>query len=196
MLESLDGRRALYGAKAQIKELRARHQMIMRLHLVGVSQKDIARILEITPQMVSIVQNSDIYKAEFVKMQAATNEKAVEDAVDIRKRIEALAGQSLTVLEEILRDAMTDDKLRADVAFDILDRGGYRAAQKVDHTVNFGQTVQNAYNRRKEIRAAEAVVETTALPAPGQDETTTDEVSDEDSTPQDDSTALVVSSTG
>lgn len=159
MIESLDGRRALMGPKAQIKEIRARHQAIMRLHILGVSQKDIAQILEITPQMVSIVQNSDIYRAEFSKMQQQANEKTVESVADIQARIEKLAGKSLTVLEEILEDAMADNKIKADVAFDILDRSGYKPAQKVEHSVNWGETVNGAYQKRKAIRAAEATVE-------------------------------------
>lgn len=181
MLESLDGRRALTGAKNQIKEIRARHQIIMRLHLAGASQVDIAKVLDITPQMVSIVQNSDIYKAEFNKLQAAANQKAVEENVDIQKRIENLAGKSLTVLEELLNDAFTDGKLKADVAFDILDRGGYRPAQKVTHTLDWGARVQDAYQTRK-LRAASATVDVTpqlAAPEP----TPTLESSDSDNSP-------------
>lgn len=195
MLESLDGRRALGGAKMQIKEIRARHQAIMRLHLIGVSQKDIAEVLEISPQMVSIVQNSDIYKAEYMKLQRQATDKVVEETADLHKRIERLAGKSLDVLDEILNDALADNKLKADVAFDILDRGGYKAAQKIEHEVTWGDQLKDAYNKRKAIKEAQAVVvEAIALPAPEDEPTQTDE--DDSNDDSEDRSTAVVSSVG
>jgi predicted transcriptional regulator len=195
MLESLDGRRALGGAKAQIKEIRARHQAIMRLHLIGVSQKDIAEVLEISPQMVSIVQNSDIYRAEIGKLQRQATDKVVEETADLHKRIERLAGKSLDVLDDILNDALADNKLKADVAFDILDRGGYKSAQKVEHEITWGDQLKDAYNKRKALKEAEAAVVVDAIALPAPDESTqTDE--DDSIVESEDRSTAVVSSVG
>lgn len=162
MIESTDGRRALFGPKYQLKEIRARHQLIMQLQLAGISQVKIAAALNMTAQQVCNVQNSDMYRAAFAKMQELTANKVIDRVVGIRERIEKMAGTSLDVLDEILKDDMAENKVKADIAFDILDRSGYGAPQRVEHTLNWDQKIGEAWEERKRRKqVAESVIDVT-----------------------------------
>lgn len=146
---SLDRRRAIGGRKVQIKEMRSRQQQILRMDIKGVPQVEIAEYLGITPTMVSIVQNSDIYRAEKATIHAEITSRVVTEASQVKNKILQLSGHAIDELEEILRDKFTDSKLKADVAFDILDRAGHKPTQQIE-VVSYKDKLQVAYLRRKE----------------------------------------------
>lgn len=146
---SLDRRRAIGGRKVQIKEMRSRHQQILRMDIRGIPQTEIAEFLGITAVMVSVVQNSDIYRAEKATLQKEINGRVVTEASQVKEKILKLSGHAIDELEDILRDKFTDPKLKADVAFDVLDRAGHKPAQQIE-VVSYKDKLQVAYLRRKE----------------------------------------------
>lgn len=149
-LVSLDRRRSITGRKTQITELRSRHQQILRMDIKGISQVEIAECLGISAQMVSIAQNSDVYRAEKSRIQAELTNRAVTDATEaskVKQKILAVSGIAIDKLEEILTDRLSDPKLQTDIAFDILDRAGHKPAQKVE-IVSYKDKLQAAYARR------------------------------------------------
>src|SRR5262245_36706920 len=92
---SFDRRRAAGGAKTQIKEHRARHQAILRLDLAGFTQREIGPIVGLTTQMVCVVQNSDIYRAERMRLQGSLTTDAVMSIQQASQRLESLCGPSV-----------------------------------------------------------------------------------------------------
>lgn len=149
---SMDRRRSPNGAKTQIREMRSRHQQILRMDIKGYPQVEIAEILGITPQMVSIVQNSDVYRAEKARIEIDLTERTVTEASAVKAKIIEMSGLAIDELEGILKDRLADPKLKADVAFDILDRSGHKAAQRLE-VVSYKDKLQLAYSRRKQRQA-------------------------------------------
>lgn len=151
---SLDRRRNPSGARTQIKELRSRHQAILRLDLAGLTQREIAPIVGLTPQMVCVVQNSDIYRAEKVRLAGAINGDALNTLQHAAKRLEKLCNPSIDVIEEVLLDRGTAARVRANVAFEILDRNGLKPPERHEHVHTYDSVLLDAYRRRKEALVA------------------------------------------
>ena len=94
-----DKRRNLDGSKkAQIKELWGTSREILRLVSLGLKNTEVAKQLDITPQTVSDVKNSDLGKERLKLMQGARD----ADTVDIAKWIKEATSKSLKIYDQIL----------------------------------------------------------------------------------------------
>lgn len=185
-LRSADRRRNPDGPKTQIKELRSRHQAILRLDLAGLTQREIAPIVGLTPQMICVVQNSDIYRAEHARLQGRLTEDTVTDLGTVSRKLESLCGVSVDTIEEVLLDRSASPKVRADTAFNVLDRNGLRPPERHEHVHTYDSVLLDAYRRRRE--AAATTIEATAgapsappgFPGNGPDDENEDEDGDAD----------------
>lgn len=125
---SLDGRVNPYGRRYQPKKLNERHHNILRLHLLGYSNKQIAERLGCTPASVSIAVNSNLGRLQAGLMRAEVDNGAIEAA----KRIRALAPKAIDVIEETMSDEEVPYAVRLRAAQDALDRAGFGAVKRVD----------------------------------------------------------------
>lgn len=143
------GRPATGHRQYNLQHLQNVHHEVMRLLILGIKHRDIARMLDITPAMVSYTANSTACRQQISVMQGARD----ADAIDLGKRIKELAPKALEVLDSLMDDAPQNVKLSA--AKDILDRAGYTPVTRV-RTENFNvhftkDEILEIKNRAKEI---------------------------------------------
>ena len=131
------------------KAVLPRHRTIMRLQLANFKKCEIAEILGMSAAAVSYITNSGLYKAEFDKLQAKADEKAITEHLDVRQKIGELSKTAILELEDALKDKTAPRKLRVDVAFDILDRDGYKAPEERHVTVDYIRAARKAFAKRK-----------------------------------------------
>ena len=106
-----------------IKRLWSLHLEIARRNLLGQKATHIARDLAISPQTVSNVSNSVLFKRQLSIMRAARD----ADSIDIAKRIKEVAPKAIDLLEK----SIEDDLLKEDTS-----QVGLRAATAVlDHSI-------------------------------------------------------------
>jgi hypothetical protein len=104
----------------EIKKLWALHHEILRRKILGQTNREIAKDLNITEPVVSYTTNSALGKRHLELMQGAVD----KEVVDIKAKIKEMAAEATKVLEA----ALASDQpmaLRVKAATDILDRAGF-----------------------------------------------------------------------
>ena len=91
---------------------------IMRLHILGLKNVDIADRLGITAQTVSNAVNSSIVKRQIAIMQGARD----ANTVDVTKRVLEMAPKALDVLENIMTSENETGSVRLRAAVEVLNR--------------------------------------------------------------------------
>lgn len=112
--------------KYQIQHLWERHHQIKRLALMGLSHKEIADHVGVTPVTVSNVLNSDIMKNELAKMRSDLDDATI----DIMSHIYRGAATGVLLLNDVLEDPEAPISLKAKVAQDMLSRAGFSPVVK------------------------------------------------------------------
>jgi hypothetical protein len=119
----------------QVAKIWDRHHEVVRLKLVGMDNKEIARELQISESHVSNIVNSPVIRDKLILLQAARDVKAVDLSRDIAELSEAAM--------ERLREAVETGKVHgkelkgSDIlkeANSILDRHLGKAIQRTDNT--------------------------------------------------------------
>jgi predicted transcriptional regulator len=126
------GRIPTFNRKYEIQHLQQRHHEIIRLSTLGHGNKEIAQILGITPQTVSICLNSKLARDKMDHMRQERDAATV----DVATAIADLAPKAAKMVDVILsRDlgvgVSPSTQLKA--AMDILDRNGYKPPEKHQH---------------------------------------------------------------
>jgi len=140
-----------------IKQLWQRSHEIINLALTGMSNTDIAKVLDISPMSVSNTLNSEMG----MKKLSSLREQRDGEAVKISEEIAKLTTKALQVYHDIF-DAPTDQvgwKLRKETADTVaLDIAGHRAPTKIDsRSVHFSATAEEIEEfKRRGIEAAKA----------------------------------------
>lgn len=98
---------------------------------------------------INLITSSDIYRAELAKLNDRADDKVINEIVDVRSKIEELAGTSITELEKMLTAKETAEKLRADICFDILDRAGHAPTERQEVVFSYAEAATEAYQRRR-----------------------------------------------
>lgn len=148
---SIDRRKAESTLSQEPLELNSRHRVIMRQLLAGVTQGEIAKELGYTPSRISLIINSELFQVEMKKMREKIetlfidNEGSKVQTDRVRQRIKEESLESVNTIVR-LRDNAANERVRQISAFDILDRGGYKAPEKIDTTatVEVGDGLANA----------------------------------------------------
>lgn len=127
-----DNRRRPPGQKRayEPKTLWQKHHEIVGLAALGHSHKDIAKMLGVTPTVVSYTVNGELGKAKVEEVREARD----NGYKDIRNRINALTTEALKVYKKIFDspDDIVDIKMKKATADTVmLELSGHRAAQKV-----------------------------------------------------------------
>jgi len=141
------------------KKLWSRQKEVLRLLASGLcTQKEIAKMLDITPESVNALARSELGRATIEMYDGAAD----HEAVTVMARLKALAPIALTVQEEMLLDETTPNRLKNDLANKVLDRAGFAPVQRnVSLNVSAGLTaedLENIKNRAREIEEIHAEV--------------------------------------
>lgn len=117
---------------------------------MGQLAVDIARDLSCTPAVISYVRNSQLGRKRLTGLQT-TRDKSV---VELREQIEEAAPEAFQTLQDLRRGDDTSPALKARIAMDTLDRGGFGAIKKIANlNGNLSpEDIDDIKNRAKEIR--------------------------------------------
>jgi predicted transcriptional regulator len=112
-----------------LKDLNARHREIIRLRALGMSVREVAAQLEITPQAVVNTCSSELGREKMEELQEAADFDTVNELARIRRLIPEAIGvheQLMKPYEETLDGdlAPIDSNTRLRAAQSLLDRGG------------------------------------------------------------------------
>lgn len=127
---NFDKRRSSSSRLYEPKQLNSRHHEILRMNMLGYSNVDIAKMLGCSLATVSTAINSQLGREHAALLKSEADYSAVETA----KKIRELAPRALAILSEVLENSETPAAVRARVAQDLLDRGGYAPVKSVSMT--------------------------------------------------------------
>lgn len=114
--------------KWQPRELSELHHHILRLHMLGYRQQEIANKMGCTLATVSNALNCNLGRFHTSLIRSELDGTAVEAA----KRIRELAPKAVQLIEDIMADEAAPTSVRLRAAQDALDRAGLGAVKKVD----------------------------------------------------------------
>lgn len=112
---------------------------IISYSLVGLSDEDIAIALDITVKQVTVIKEQDIYR----KMEEnIVSNMMVSDADNIGNIIKAHSTTAINKIVALI--GCKDEKIGLKAAQDVLDRGGFRPVDQVEHrmSVNGGLSIE------------------------------------------------------
>lgn len=117
----------------EVSEMKELHHEIVRLHVAGTSNKDIAKALSVSEQMVSYTLNSKIVQGKIDLMRASRD----ADIIDLTREIRGKAPKALKLLEDIIDDHGEKHgmALAARTAENWMNRAGYTPVQKAQLAV-------------------------------------------------------------
>lgn len=114
------------GTYYNLQKLNQKHLEIIRLLAVGMKDHEIADELDCSKAMVKYTKESPVAQRKIELLKG----KRDSSAVDIRKRIQAMAPIALDKYQEILEKEEVSESVRSKVAADVLDRAGYNPVNK------------------------------------------------------------------
>ncbi len=144
-----------------------RHHVMKRHILLGYGNKEIAEMMNCSPQNVSDCRNSPIMQGEVAYLR----EDADEKAVDVVQELALDAPKSLRLLQEVRDNEENNVRLRFQAARDLLDRAGHGKINRVEgkvahaHILQTEEQIQEIKDRAREAKdavPAEFTVENTA----------------------------------
>ena len=148
------------GGKWEAKALQTRHHQIIRMHLDGMRNIDIAEQLGITACNVSDVLNSDLARQHIAKLTAAADKTAVVSHLEFQ----AAAVEANKYLRDIIKGVEEAPvNTRVQVCQNYLDRAGYAPIAKSQVAVAHGHFDPDDLKALKE-RAERAKREQLAIP--------------------------------
>ena len=104
------------------------HHEIVRLLHMCYSNKNIAKKLGVSEQMVSNVKNSPAIKTKLRILEKASD----AETVDVRKMILEKAASCVTKLHELMDKEETTPSLKVRIAMDQLDRAGFAPVRQLE----------------------------------------------------------------
>jgi len=134
------------------------HRIIMRLVLKKCTPSEIADALGMHLGTISRIINSDIFRAEMNALHDRADERVIgETTQDVHSWLKRMChgdgkngGKVTQTLEQLIDNAKTSDRLKADICFDLLDREvGRKNVSRHEVVVDYAQVVQAAYARRQ-----------------------------------------------
>ncbi len=126
--------------KMQLKHMSSKHRSMMRYLIAGKTVGEIAVIFGITPSRMSTIVNSPLFREERIAMEKEVNEEFVDNEGgkihrnSVRQKLEEEALRSLDTVVG-LRDNAVSERVRQLSALEILDRAGYKAAERIEGAV-------------------------------------------------------------
>lgn len=117
-----------------IQQLNPRHYKILEFVLAGVTNKQIAERLNVSPQMISIVINSPSFQHEVSlrreKIDSMKNQRLVESDQEV---VDAIKQGTRDAVRRLLSSiGSTDENVAIRASVEILDRGGFPKVSKIE----------------------------------------------------------------
>jgi hypothetical protein len=115
----------------QLNYIRPYHREIARRLVLGQTQMDICRDLQMNPGRMSIIVNSPLFKVELRRLEALRD----QGVYDMARTLQELAPEALEQVTRTMYRGNTE-RLRFDAAESVLDRAGFGRGSKVDVNVS------------------------------------------------------------
>jgi DNA-binding CsgD family transcriptional regulator len=151
-VENEDGTRRT-NPTTELQRLRDVHHNIIRMSATGLQPKQIASLLDITPQTVYNTLGTELAKAELARLR----QEADEAFLNVQERLQVVSPAMLDILVEAAVDPEESTKLRTDIADKLLNKAGHQPVQKTI-TANAGKVdtdfLLEVKRRAAEIREA------------------------------------------
>lgn len=129
MNEQVDKRRTNREGTYDIKQLWQRSHEIIGMALLGHSNEDIAKVLNISRVTVSNTLNSPVGRDKLGDMRSERNENYLE----VAKKVDKLTTKALKVYEEIFDSDVVSYELKKKVADTVaLEMAGHRAPTEIN----------------------------------------------------------------
>lgn len=116
------------------RKLLPKHREVLRLVMLGHADRTIALHLGLSPASVRNIRASDAGKRMLAIMQNSRD----NSALDIQKRVQALAPDAMDVIEGAIKqdgtgaDCLLTPKDRAKLALEVLDRAGHSPVKRTE----------------------------------------------------------------
>lgn len=142
-----------------LKTLKPHHRGMARAQVAfGMKVKELADKFSLSPQQVTNITNSPLYKAELTRIESGAD----ENARSLNDELKALAERAVEIVAEDLMSKEASQH-RTAVAFNVLDRTGYAKHLKAEDNRkqkivinNFapepGESPEAAKERMKQLR--------------------------------------------
>lgn len=111
--------------------IRPRHKEIARRLVLGQTQTEICRDLNMSTSRMSIICNSPLFKILVSKLEEERN----QDTVDVGKQLREIAPNALEIVERTMYNGATES-LKLKAAESILDRAGFSTINKAQIEVS------------------------------------------------------------
>lgn len=108
-------------------ELGETHKLLATLLAMGRKNFEIAQMLNLTEQRISVLKTNSLIK------QQAKKDREELFGGDFKARLQSLLMPSISHLEDTLQDSKSDPKLRHDAAKYLIDQTIGKAPQKIEH---------------------------------------------------------------
>jgi hypothetical protein len=160
-------RRRCPARRYQIKSLSEPHQRILTLRLRGLGVGAIAAAVRMSRSQVGAVLGSELARAELRRLRTRMEAALIMDEAAIRREVERLAVEGLHELAALLESKDTGDRLRAAICMDLLDRGGFKAPDRHEVTIDYAAAIMSAFERRRARQRAQEASEPSPDGLPG-----------------------------
>jgi hypothetical protein len=146
-------------------EISDKHHEAVRMMLLGMTNEEIARQIGLMPLQVSNIRRSPLVRNKLAELHTARDNKAINFADELQKDLR----DSYEVLKAIQNGELADKegnpvfveaKLRADVAFGLVDRAGYSPVKKIQGEFIHGHLGSEEIDEiKRRARAANVITE-------------------------------------
>jgi len=141
-----------------VAEMSARHHEIARLLVLGKKNVEVAKILGVSPMMVSNVRNSP----QVIEQMSFLSAKKDAAVVEISEQIAEALPKCVKFLADSIEDENVSDHLRSRNAFGLLASGGYGPSKNVNikgvHAILSADDIRDIRNQAAEIGIASGIV--------------------------------------
>lgn len=125
--------------KVEPLKLNSRHRVLICLLATGMSQKDAAVELGMSPVRISQLVTTDLFRGELEKMHKELASRFVDKETEIvtscRKKLSEMAMPAIDQLNRLMLGAESE-QVRGKMAESVLDRIGLKSVEKVDARVS------------------------------------------------------------
>jgi hypothetical protein len=108
------------------RKFRARHRLVVAMHLAGFKNNEIAERLRFTKERVSQILSDPRAKLEIERLAP----EVARNVADVHLKMQLVAPEMLDILIDQARTSV-DEKVVQKAAFGLLDRAGYTPVHKV-----------------------------------------------------------------
>jgi len=128
----------------EITRISAKHHEVVRMLLLGFKNYEIAEAVGLQPIQIAHIRTSPLIKEKLAALQERRDTQTLDVADQLQKDMVKNLDVLMRIRDGELEDAdgnrvLADVKLRADIAFGLMDRAGYSPVKRVQGEFLHGQ---------------------------------------------------------